>query len=248
MFRYLVLTGFLLLGTSAFAAEFQAPDGAVIVNEQQAEGKFRIAKGRVRGVNQRWQFEQEDNIAGVAKATTWQLDDGVNYEDHVHYVQSWLQQADAHIVYQCQGRSCGASNLWANNYFKDWRLYGPDDNQYYWLNQSGSGYQMLYLIERGSRKVYLHEKSVKTQANAQQSQQLSECDTDKIKHLSRSASGLVLISSPKDEGQEASLKLAQQCRKALLAAEVDSDVLALGHYDRHWHKVDAVQYEWVEIE
>lgn len=250
MFRYLVFIGFLLLGSIALAESFQAPAAAQLLAEQQEKGHFRIAKGRIRGVNNRWQFEQEDNVDGLANSRTWQLDDSVNYMDHVDYITAWLKETDANIVYQCQGRSCGASNIWANNYFNDWRLYGPDDRQYLWVSQQQQSYRVLYLIERGNRKVYLHEKQVKAeQSIKQQAHIFSTCDAEALAALAHEK-GIVLISSPDDKEQSVSLQLVKQCQQRLNQAELKTvpELIALGSFDRHWQRVNVVQYEWVRLD
>lgn len=242
---FLVLSSFPLLSA---AESFIPPAGAQLLDEkQQIEGHFRIAKGRIRGVNNRWQFEDEDNINGMASFRTWQLDDSVNYLDNVAYIKQRLEQADGEVIYQCQGRSCGASNIWANSYFNDWRLYGPDDRQYLWVSLQEQQYRLLYLIERGNRKVYLHEKTIHFAANetSHPTHIFSQCDTKAIQQLAQQYKGIVVVSSPNDADQQQSLKLAKQCQQEL--SPLGITVVGLGGFDRHWKAVSVLRYEWVSL-
>lgn len=146
---------FSLFAGVAQAITFTLPENALLIaTTPAAQGLHKVALGRAREVNQRFHFEQEILVHGEQTQQIWQFDNSVNYQTTVSFVQDKIAQLGLTRAYQCQGRACGASNLWANDYFKNWLLYGPDDKQYYWVLRDDRQYIQLYLIERGNRKVY----------------------------------------------------------------------------------------------
>ena len=68
------------------------------------------------------------------------------------------------ILYECNGRTCGSSNAWANNFFNDYRLYGADANQSLLVveNDANNQYQVLYLNRRGAGDIVLRLDTIDT--------------------------------------------------------------------------------------
>jgi len=91
---------------------------------------------------------------------------GRNYsvsELETHY-RAMLKEREATILFRCDGRSCGSSNVWANRVFGESRLYGRDDEQAYivsaWLDtQNRVQLNTLYIVQRGNRQVYAYEQA-----------------------------------------------------------------------------------------
>src|SRR5690554_609668 len=253
----LTLIVFLLLASHLQADSLVIPlpeNAQLLPPEKVQQGTLRIALGRVREVNNRWQFESEETIKGEQHAATWQLDNSVNYADTADYFSRWVKQSGLEVLYHCSGRACGASNLWANNYFEDWRLYGPDAKQYYWVLRDNSRYVLLYLIERGNRNVYLHIQYLIDEQQSQLPNSLvlnAQCQQPQLASLAKSALAkqwLLLASVVKDDQQVASIRAAEQCLLQLrtIWPEVDIHVLGLGGYDRHWQPVDKSQFELIQ--
>lgn len=251
----LVLVFLYSANTQADAFTVPLPDNAERLKpETVQQGNLRIALGRVREVNSRWQFEKEKTIKGELRAATWQLDSNATYADTADYFINWVKQSDQELLYHCSGRACGASNLWANNYFEDWRLYGPDAKQYYWVLRDNSRYVLLYLIERGNRNVYLHIQYLIDEQQSQLPNSLvlnAQCQQPQLASLAKSALAkqwLLLASVAKDDHQVASIRAAEQCLLQLrtIWPEVDIHVLGLGGYDRHWQPVDKSQFELIQ--
>lgn len=241
---------FAAVAMQATAFELILPEPSQRLSENHSEGYHRLAQGRIRGVNNRWQFEKESYVSGPLYSATWQLDDSVNYTDTANYFKRWVAQQDATIVFECRGRSCGASNIWANNYFQDWRLYGPDDKQFLWLLQRDQQYYMLYLIERGNRKVYLHELKIDVEAASSRSVMPlldEQCPNQPLEVLSQNDSWLLFVSVVNDETQQQSLKKGEACLQQLqkLHPSTKLELVALGQRNRYWQKVKANQFELV---
>lgn len=243
------------IGLQADNSPIPLPAGAEPLKPELTEqGNIRIALGRVREVNSRWQFEKESHLKGTLHAVTWQLDNSANYSDTAAHFIDWVEQSGQELLYHCSGRACGASNLWANNYFNDWRLYGPDAKQYYWALRDGPHYLLLYLIERGNRNVYLHiQRIVDQQQKTLPSSLLlnAQCQHTKLESLAETAATkqwLLLASVAGDGDQTASIRAAQQCLSSLAKQWPNARIkaLGLGSYDRHWQPVESMQFELIQ--
>lgn len=242
----------IMLAMPVLAAELPLPDNSRQLEQSSVQtGNFRIALGKPRKVDGRWQFEKEWQLNGKRQTTLYLLDNRADYRETVAYFSQWVSASSAEILFACAGRDCGASNVWANDFFEDRRLYGPDDKQYYWVLRQGSDYRVLYLIERGNRQVHLLIQHVQVQA------QLTRPDTvmlDEHCHhaqlerwLAEVASGhwLLLASVPADQQQTVSIRLGTQCKQKLLRQwpQLSIRVLGLGEYDRHWKRPAHIQFE-----
>lgn len=80
------------------------------------------------------------------------------------YYRAQIREKEATVVFQCQGRACGESNVWANRVFGESRLYGRDAGQYYFVTawpdiRNRIQINTLYLIQRGNREVYAYEQA-----------------------------------------------------------------------------------------
>jgi|TARA_B110001469_G_scaffold124617_1_gene138628 hypothetical protein len=132
-----------------------------LVNQTQLETPYYILPtGSMRKVNGVVKAEYNLELSGQLTRYTWDMIPGLSAKTSHHKALKELQLADAQVIFQCQGRSCGSSHKWANEVFGESRLYGLDKQQSYAaLKQktaTGSNYFALYSTERGNKKVYLH--------------------------------------------------------------------------------------------
>ncbi|MDL0429646.1 DUF4892 domain-containing protein [Marinobacter sp. TBZ242] len=85
---------------------------------------------------------------------------GANREEaRDHYLRE-LQARGAQILFQCSGRNCGRSNVWANQIFDQSNLYGRDSNQDYLvagsIDQNGKPWlTLVYTVTRGNQREYV---------------------------------------------------------------------------------------------
>lgn len=114
--------------------------------------------GSVRRISGQLRFSDELTVRGERHYATWQLSP-VHVADAA-FTQSreLLQQQGARLLYWCEGRDCGPSNLWANSVFGNARLYGPDDGQVYALLTNAETKELfaLYAVTRGNGRNMLH--------------------------------------------------------------------------------------------
>lgn len=91
---------------------------------------------------------------------------GRNYSvnEVADYYRAQIREKEATVVFECDGRSCGNSNVWANRVFGESKLYGRDDTQLYLVTawpdtRNRVQFNTLYLIQRGNREVYAYEQA-----------------------------------------------------------------------------------------
>lgn len=82
------------------------------------------------------------------------------------YYQAQLADREARILFSCEGRGCGRSNIWANRIFDQSRLYGRDGEQGYlvgvWRDDQNSLRLLnVYVVRRGNRTISVLEQQLK---------------------------------------------------------------------------------------
>jgi len=126
-------------------------------------GAIRDVRGELRASN-----EIRTELSGEKRMISAGRDYSVS-ELKAHY-EAMLKNREATIIYACDARTCGSSNVWANRVFGESRLYGRDDEQAYrvsaWLD-SHNRIQLntLYIVQRGNRQVYAYEQAFRMPEN-----------------------------------------------------------------------------------
>ncbi|GGB90295.1 hypothetical protein GCM10011352_15390 [Marinobacterium zhoushanense] len=118
--------------------------------------EYRVMLGGVVKINRLIRTDRELRLSGKLERTTWQLPVGHSPEDGFRYLRGQLQDAGAEMLFECSGRQCGASNIWANDLFDTSRLYGVDESQFYLAARRGVNYLVVYAVRRGNGRVFLH--------------------------------------------------------------------------------------------
>lgn len=118
--------------------------------------EYRLMLGGVLKINGLIRTDRELRLSGKLSRMTWQLPAGHSPEDGFLYLRDQLQEAGAELLFECSGRQCGASNIWANDLFDTSRLYGADEGQFYLAARKGSNYLVVYSVRRGNGQVFLH--------------------------------------------------------------------------------------------
>ncbi|MDI9245512.1 DUF4892 domain-containing protein [Marinobacter sp. CHS3-4] len=76
-----------------------------------------------------------------------------------HYLRR-LKARGAQIIFECSGRGCGRSNVWANQVFEQSNLYGRDENQDYLIagsiDENGKpSLTLIYTVTRANKREYV---------------------------------------------------------------------------------------------
>lgn len=114
--------------------------------------------GSIRRISGNLRFTDEVLVRGSQQRLTLQLAPTQSAMDAFTAVRQELHDSDAQIIYWCEGRECGPSNLWANSVLFNSRLYGPDERQAYsvFRLQQQSELVVVYAVTRGNGRGMLH--------------------------------------------------------------------------------------------
>lgn len=166
MFRSLVLM-FVFCLQFANAGIMGVPpyDGAVQLDEWQGVvDKHRIALSKTRKVDGRLQFENEEKHSGLLVQTLYQIETEDTLEDIAAFYHARIAEAGHEVLFECKARLCGSSNEWANSVFHQKLLYGSDDRQFYWVLRQQEVWWVVYLVERGNKRIYLYTERMQPHA------------------------------------------------------------------------------------
>jgi len=147
----------------AFA--FQAIDGGrVVYSEKKTRQSYRLALSSYKKTNNRWHAEKEYRLAGQLSRQTVEFAKNYSAQEIFNLYLGQLKSATSSAILQeafyCEARSCGSSNVWANNHFNVRQLYGLDQYQHYgvyiWQQDASAPQQYitLYSVRRGNGRVF----------------------------------------------------------------------------------------------
>lgn len=131
----------------------------------------RVMLSGIREVGNEVRAEQSVRLAVEGSGRLYLLETGYTRENARRWYQEQLQTHDASILFQCEGRQCGRSNVWANQVFDQATLYGRDTDQDYLVagleDDSGQRWlTVLYTITRGNQRDYLWLEQLKLSDDA----------------------------------------------------------------------------------
>ncbi len=132
---------------------------ATILEQHSRVGQEKIYPlGSVRRISGRLRFTDEVLLRGEQHWLTLQLAPTHDAPEAFAAIRQQMQQQAASLLYWCQARDCGPSNLWANAVFANAQLYGPDEGQSYAVLQLEDSSQLLfvYAVTRGNGRPMLH--------------------------------------------------------------------------------------------
>lgn len=116
--------------------------------------------GPLRRIGGALRMEGRVQVHGELTSTTWELPAERSAADAFKGARVALQGEGNRVLFWCEGRECGESNLWSNDILANTRLLGSDDQQGFVLvRQAREGADTLiavYCVLRGNRRVALH--------------------------------------------------------------------------------------------
>ena len=123
---------------------------------ERTEPDYRLMLGGIVKINGLVRSDREQRLSANLTRTTWQLPSGYGPEAGFNFLRKQLLDHQSRILFECSGRQCGPSSLWANEIFGQSRLYGVDSSQYYAAFELDHGHAAVYAVRRGNGRVYLH--------------------------------------------------------------------------------------------
>ncbi len=143
------------------------PLSSIVEYQADTTPEYALALGIIKKVNGVAAPEKQRYLTGDLTKITYQIPSGHSTNEVAAFVQKELAKRQADILYQCEARSCGSSNDWANIVFGIPKLYGLTGEQYYWAATLGNNLNMaIYLTQRGNRQVFLHIEALQSQPSA----------------------------------------------------------------------------------
>lgn len=156
-----VLT-FALISEGAQAATSLFPEQRILYERTQNEASYLLTLSPIKKVHSEYESDREMYVKGRLKTYTYELEHPYKLESAWREIQSYMENQNASLVFECDGLDCGNSNAWANERFGVKQLYGLDLRQHYQVWQYGDDkvtrFEVLYLIERGNRRVYFQRE------------------------------------------------------------------------------------------
>ncbi|MBV0931938.1 DUF4892 domain-containing protein [Marinobacterium weihaiense] len=169
-----LLVSVLLLVISPVRAQQEAlplgldpfPLSRLISQVERADPDYRLMLGGIIKINGLVRSDREQRLQAQLNRMTWQLPSGYSPEAGFNYLREQLLNKGAEVLFECAGRQCGPSNLWANEIFGQARLYGVDSSQFYAALTMQQAHVAIYSVRRGNGRVYLHLDVLENEALA----------------------------------------------------------------------------------
>lgn len=157
---------FAVVALAAFAAQAnQVPpepfDESVLEETVSISSPGRLVLfSPVREVNNEIRSASLARLPVKGTGQLYRVLNGANREEARDHYMKQLQVRGAQILFECSGRGCGRSNVWANQIFGQSTLYGNDSDQDYLvagsIDENGKpSLTLVYTVTRGSQREYV---------------------------------------------------------------------------------------------
>lgn len=212
-----------LYGSVADIAPYQ---DAQLVKSSVAEDSFvEVPLGKIRRAGRGWEPEKVVRVKAEAYQSLYKIHRNAVLEEVERYYRQAILSPDKTILFECHSRDCGSSNAWANDFFKEYLLYGGDQNQTLLVVQQASVYQLMYLTRRGAGDIMVRLDEIKVAAAQQLGVDLvAQMDAQDIPRIRRFLSELsaeqtvVAYVSARQEGGVSAVARADQYIAAITLA------------------------------
>ena len=157
-----------LVGQGSYAnyLEAQVFSGARLVAETPAAQAnelvaVQVALSPVEKVGRDVRIEYALELSAMRTKKTYELPKDSSVDEVIDFYARTLTGTR---LFRCRGRDCGRSNVWANNFFGEAVLYGPNIHQRYLVVQKDAELITVYVAQRGNRRVYVHTQVLRSSA------------------------------------------------------------------------------------
>lgn len=129
-----------------------------VSDEWSSASSHLVVLGSLEKVNRELEPEKSEIFYGRRYQETYYLPEARRTGQVFDHYRSQLESL-GEILFECDGRTCGSSSYWANKVFGEAILYGPEQFQKYAIasRSDGGGYVAVYVGERATRKIYVHQ-------------------------------------------------------------------------------------------
>ncbi len=139
----------------------------IIGSEQKSYGTtqdkdHRLILGAIQRISGAMKPEAEVRLSGKITHWLWQLPEGHTSQEIFDVLKDQLTPKTT-TLFECQGRSCGLSNDFANQVFEQSILYGRDSDQLYWIGLSDEKRPTVWIVyasARSAKRVYAYVERI----------------------------------------------------------------------------------------
>lgn len=126
----------------------------------------RVMLSPIREIRNEIRSESMARVPVEGQGRLLQIGPDTGRADARSWYRRQLEKLGAQFLFECTGRDCGRSNVWANQIFNQSTLYGRDENQDYLvagvLDEAGSGWlALVYTVTRGNQREYVWVEELK---------------------------------------------------------------------------------------
>ena len=166
---------------------------AQLVKSNSQTGQFtEIPLGKISRAGSGWEPESVERVEGDLFSSLYKIHRNAVLSDVYSHYRTQMAVDGRMVLFECDSRSCGSSNAWANNFFGDYLLYGPDQSQFLLVVKNPQDiYQVLYINRRGAGDVMVRLDEVKSaRANGTEFEIVAQMDVQDIPRIRRFVSVL----------------------------------------------------------
>lgn len=163
-------------------------DAQLVKSNSQAEQLVEVPLSKIRRAGSGWEPESVIRLKGDYFSSLYKINRNALLSDVYSHYRSQMLSDGRSILFECESRSCGSSNAWANNFFGDYLLYGSDQSQSLLVvkNNKQEIYQILYLNRRGAGDVMVRLDEVKSvESNDTEFEIVAQMDVEDIPRIRR---------------------------------------------------------------
>ncbi|BES71619.1 hypothetical protein RE428_26370 [Marinobacter nanhaiticus D15-8W] len=165
MFKQVLLAlaaaGAIVLPLASAAEELPAFPMATVEKRVKIDSaSHRVLLSPVREVNDEIRADNQVRLNVKGTGRLMRIDPESSLERVSEFYREALARRESRTLFNCSGRDCGRSNVWANAIFDESKLYGRDDDQSYAAYSYRDDREQLqlvlmYTITRGNKRDYL---------------------------------------------------------------------------------------------
>ena len=162
-------------------------EAQLVKSQSRAGVSVEIPLSKIRRAGRGWEPESIARLDGDVFSSLYKINrNSILSEVYSHYRSQMLKNGQR-ILFECDSRSCGSSNAWANDFFHNSLLYGADQNQYLLVVKNQQDiYQVMYLNRRGTGDVMVRLDEAKSvEAQDTEFQIVAQMDVKDIPRIRR---------------------------------------------------------------
>ncbi|MBR7888535.1 DUF4892 domain-containing protein [Marinomonas sp. A79] len=129
-------------------------DAQLVKSYSKTDQLMEVPLSKISRSGRGWEPDTVVRLQGDYFSSLYKINRNILLTDVYAHYRSQMLLGGRTVVFECESRSCGSSNAWANDFFGDYLLYGADQSQYLLVVKNRQEvYQVLYLNRRGAGDV-----------------------------------------------------------------------------------------------